>query len=98
MYKILIALSAKRSGVCIILSVSVVRALVGIAGASFTVIFLTAIMIKKLLSITKNKNKKHDQILMLAKSKLSSIETFVSKALIDINKNKKIDTKRLKKM
>ena len=55
-------------------------------------------MIKKLLSITKNKNKKHDQILMLAKSKLSSIETFVSKELIDINKNKKIDTRRLKKM
>ena len=41
-------------------------------------------MIKKLLSITRNKKKKHDKILMLAKSKLNSIETLVSQALIDL--------------
>ena len=39
---------------------------------------------KKLLSITRNKNKKHDKILMLAKSKLNSIETLVSQLLIDM--------------
>ena len=41
-------------------------------------------MIKKLLSITRNKKKKHDKILMLAKSKLNSIETLISQALIDM--------------
>ena len=39
---------------------------------------------KKLLSITRNKKKKHDKILILAKSKLNSIETLVSQALIDM--------------
>ena len=38
---------------------------------------------KKLLSTTRNKKKKYDQILMLAKSKLDSIETLVSQALVD---------------
>ena len=74
--KILIVLSATTGGVCIISSVSAVGAPVGIAGASFILIFsLTTGIIKKLLSITKNKKKKHDKILMLAKSKLNSIET-----------------------
>ena len=35
------------------------------------------------LNITRNKKKKHDKILMLAKSKLNSIETLISQALID---------------
>ena len=83
--KILIVLSATSGGVYIISSVSVVRALVAIAGASFALIFsLTAGIIKKLLSITRNKKKKHDKILMLAKSKLNSIEALVSQALIDM--------------
>ena len=61
------------------------EALVGIASASFALIFsLTTGIIKKLLSITRNKKKKHDKILMLAKSKLNSIETLVSQALIDM--------------
>ena len=77
---ILIVLSATSSGVCIISSVSVVGAPVGIASASFTLVFsLTTGIIKKLLSITKNKKKKHDKILMLAKSKLNSMENLVSK-------------------
>ena len=51
----------------------------------FTLIFssVTAI-IKKLLSITRNKKKKHNKILILAKSKLNDIETLVSQALIDM--------------
>ena len=64
---------------------SVVRAPVGIGSASFTLIFsLTTGITKKLLSITRNKKKKHDQILMLAKSKLDSIEALVSQALINM--------------
>ena len=61
--KVLIVLSATSSGVCIISSASVVGAPVGIESGSFTLIFsLTAGIIKKLLSITKNKKKKHDKI------------------------------------
>ena len=64
---------------------SVVGAPVGIASTSFTLIFsLTTGIIKKLLSITKSKKKKRDKILMLAKSKLDSIETLVFQALIDM--------------
>ena len=64
---------------------SVVGAPVGIASASFTLIFsLTTGIVKKLLNITRNKKKKHDKILMLAKSKLDSIETLVSQAFIDM--------------
>ena len=79
--KVLIVLSATSSGVFLISSASIV----GIASAIFTLTFsLTPRIIKKLLSITRNKKKKHYKILMLAKSKLDSIETLVSQALIDM--------------
>ena len=53
--------------------------------ASGGVIFsLTTGMIKKLLSITRNKKKQNNKILVLAKSKLNSIETLVSQALPDM--------------
>ena len=83
--KILIVLSATTGGVSIISFTSIIGAPVGIASASFTLIFsLTTGIVKKLLNITRNKKKKHDKILMLAKSKLNSIETLVSQALIDM--------------
>ena len=82
---VLIVLSATSGGVCIISSVSVVEAPIGIAGESFTSIFsLTAGIIKKLLNITRNKKKKLDKILMLAKSILNSNKTLISEALIDM--------------
>ena len=37
-----------------------------------------------MLNITRKKKKKHDKILMLAKSKLNSIETLISQALLDM--------------
>ena len=78
----LTVLSATSGGVSIISFTSIVGAPVGIASASFTLIFsLTTGIVKKLLNITRNKKKKHDKILMLAKSKLNSIETFISQAL-----------------
>ena len=40
---------------------------------------------KKLLNITRKKKKKHDEVLMLANSKLNSIETLISQALIDMD-------------
>ena len=45
---------------------------------------LTTGIIKKLLSITRNKTKKHNKIAMLVKSKLNSIETLISLALVDL--------------
>ena len=81
----LIALSATSDGVWIISFTSIVRAPVGIASASLKLFFsLTTGIVKKLLNITRNKKKKHDKILMLAKSKLNRIDTLVSQALIDM--------------
>ena len=83
--KILIVLSATSGGVSIISFTSIIGAPVGIASASFTLIFsLTTGIVKKLLNITRNKKKKHDKILMLAKSKFNSIETLISQALNDM--------------
>ena len=77
--KILIVLSATTSGVSIISFTNTIGKSVGIVRASFTLIFsLTTGIVKKLLSITSNKKKKHDQLLMLAKSKFTSIETLIS--------------------
>ena len=84
--KILIVLNATTGGVCIISHATVVGAPVGIASAGFTIVFsLATRIIKKLLKTTKNKKKKHDKILMLAKSKLNNIESLVCKALIDMD-------------
>ena len=84
MDKILIVLSATSSRVSIILFTSIIGAPVGIASAQLTLIFpLATGIVKKLLNITRNKKKKHDKILMLAKSKINSIETLISQALID---------------
>ena len=66
--KVLIILVATSGGVSIISFSSVVGATIRIASASFTLFFsLTTGIIKKFLSITRNK-KKNDKILMLAKS------------------------------
>ena len=83
--KVFIVLSATSGRVCIILSASVVGAPIGIAGASFTLILSLATGItKKLLSTIRNKKKKHDRILMMAKSKLDSIKSLISQALNDM--------------
>ena len=72
-------------GVSIILFTSIIAAPVGIGSASFTLMFsLKTGIFKKLLTITRNKKKKHDKILMLAKSKLSSIKALISQELIDM--------------
>ena len=83
--RLLIVLSATSGGVSTISFTSIVGAPVGIASASLTLFFsLTTGIVKKLLNITRNKKKKHDKILMLAKSKLNSIETLISQALTDM--------------
>ena len=82
----LIVLSATSGGVSIILFTSIVGAPVGIASAGLTLFFsLTTGIVKKLLNATRNKKKKLDKTLMLAKSKLNSIDALISQALIDMD-------------
>ena len=84
--KILIILSATSGGrVSIISFATIVGLPVGIARASFTLIFSIAKgIIKILLKIARNKKKIHDKILMVAKSKLKNIKKLISKALNDM--------------
>ena len=70
--KTLIVLSATSGGVSI-----------EIASASFSLIFSLTTGITKMLKITGNKKRKHNKIVMLAGSKLNSIEKLISQALID---------------
>ena len=82
---ILLVLSAARGGIRIIPLTSVTGVPAGIGSASFTLIIsLTTGIIKKLLKITRKKKKKQSKTSMLAKTKLNSIETLMSQALIDL--------------
>ena len=79
-------LSATSGRISIISFKSVIGVPTGIASASFTLVFsLTTGIIKKLLKVTGKKKKKHNKIVMLAKSKLNSTETLMSQALIDLD-------------
>ena len=51
----------------------------------YLIFSITAEIIKKLLSTTIKKKKKHNEILMLAKSKYKSIEALILQALIDMD-------------
>ena len=83
--KTLIVLSATSGEISIVSFTSVIRNLTGITNASFALVFSLATgMIKKLLKVTRKKKKKHNKFFMLAKSKLNSIETLMSQALIDL--------------
>ena len=84
--KILIILSTTSGGISIVSFTSVIGIPPGITSASFTLIFsLTTGITKKLLKKTRKINKKQSKIIILAKSKLNSMETLVSKALIDLD-------------
>ena len=83
--KTLIVLSTTTGENCIVSHATVVGAPVGIASAGLTIVFsLATEIIKNLLTTTRNQKEKHDKILMLARSKLNSIVTLVSQALIDL--------------
>ena len=84
--KLFITLSASFGTLSIVSHATVVGIPVGIAGASLTAIFtVTTGVVKKLLNITRKKNKKHNKIITLAINKLSIIETLISRALIDFD-------------
>ena len=83
--KTLIVLSATSGEISIISFTSVIGVPAGLASASFTLVFsLSTGIIKKLLKVIRKKNKKHNKIVMPAKSKLNSIETLMSQVLIDL--------------
>ena len=82
--KSLIVLSAKIGGISIASFATVIGATVGIASASFSFSFLTTTgIVKTLLKPTTNKKKKHNKIVMLARSNLNIIASKMSKALIN---------------
>ena len=82
--KIFITLSASFGTLSIASYAAVVGIPVGIAGSSLTLIFTIGTGISKsLLKVTKKRKKKHNKIIALAKSKLNTIETLLSIALID---------------
>ena len=55
-----------------------------VASASFRLAFSVSTgIVKKFLKTTRNKKKKHNEIIMLARSKLNSIESKISEALIN---------------
>ena len=61
---------------------TVIRVPVAITSASFSVAFsICTGIVKKLLKTTRSKKKKHNKIVMLARSKLNSIESKISEAL-----------------
>ena len=63
---------------------TVIRTPVGVANASLSLAFsFSTGLVKKLLKATRNKNKKHIKIVMLAKSKLNSMESKTSEALMN---------------
>ena len=82
--KSLIVLFATTGSISIASFATVIGAPVGIINLSFSLAFLISTgIIKKLLKTTRNKKKKHNKIVMLTRSKLNSIESKISKALMD---------------
>ena len=85
--KILIFLSVTSSGISIISFTIAIGVPAGIASACFILIFsITTGIIKKLLNITRKKKKRHDKILVLAKSKLNSIESLITQKKVSSEK------------
>ena len=82
--KSLIVLSVTSGSVSLASFATVIGAPIGITSASLRLAFsLCTGLVKKLLKATRNKKKKHNKIVMLARSKLNSIESKISEALIN---------------
>ena len=82
--KSLNVLSTLSGSISIASFATVIGAPAGIIGASCGLTFsITSGFVKKFLKTIRNKKKKHNKIVMLARSKLNSIESKISKALMD---------------
>ena len=81
--KSLIVLSVTRSSISTASFATVIGAHVGITSASFSLAFsISPENVKKLFKTTRNKKKKQNKIVMLARSKLNSLESKMSEPLI----------------
>ena len=81
--KSLIVLSVANGSTSIASFATVIRAPVGMMSASCSLLFLISTgFVKKFLKTTRNKKKNHNKIVMLARSKLTSIESKIFKSLI----------------
>ena len=79
-------LSASFGSLSIASHTTVVGIPEGIAGASLTLVFTAYTgVVKKLLSVTKKKKKKHNKIMVFASIKLNAIETLLSGTLSDFD-------------
>ena len=99
--KLLTVLSVTTGSISIASFATVIGEAVGIVSASYSLSFsIFTEIVKKLLKTTRNKKKTHKKIVMLARSKLNSIESKISEAVISneishedfmtiINKDKK---------
>ena len=83
-HKSLIVLSVLTGIISIASFATVIGGPVGIMSASCSLTFsITTGFVKKFLKTIRNKKKKHNKIVMLARSKLNSIESKISEALIN---------------
>ena len=82
--KSLIVLSVTAGSISLASFATVIGALVVIMSTSCSLsCSITTGIVKKLLKTTRNKKKKHNTIVMLSRSKLNSIESKISEALIN---------------
>ena len=82
--KSLTVLSATTVSISIASFATVIKTPVGIASASLSLAFsLSTALVKKLLKTARKKKKKHNKIVMLARSKLNSIERKISESLVN---------------
>ena len=82
--KSLIVLSVTTGSISIASFATVIGAPVGMMSASCSLAFsITTGFVKKFLKTIRNKKKKHNKIVMLARSKLNSMESKISEALIN---------------
>ena len=82
--KSLIVLSVATGSISIASFATAIGAPVGIMSASCSLAFsITTGFVKKFLKTIRNKKKKHYKIVVLTRSKLNSIESKISKALME---------------
>ena len=82
--KSLIVLSVTSGGVSIASFATAIGAPIGITNVSLSLAFsLCTGLVKKLLKAARNKKKRHNKIVMLARSKLNSIEGKIPETLIN---------------
>ena len=82
--KFLIVLSKTSDGVSIAYFATVIGAPIGITSASLRLAFsLCTGLVKKLLKVTRDTKKKHNEIVTLARNELNSIESKITEALIN---------------